>query len=160
MQDRLIVTALSLLCVFSAAAADELGPHVDDYGHVICVLEGHGELKVGGRRTPASPGTIMVTEAGEPHGIVVRGADHRRHTEQLERVVDGLPVIGGVLGGGMTGGLPGLDGLPVVGGMLGGGLSGGLPGLDGIPVVGGVVTGALSGSLPGLGGLPEIGKLR
>jgi quercetin dioxygenase-like cupin family protein len=45
------------------------GPHVDDYGHVICVLEGHGELKVGGRRTPAGPGTVMVTEAGEPHGM-------------------------------------------------------------------------------------------
>ena len=38
------------------------GPHVDDYGHVICVLEGHGELKVGGRRTPAGPGTVMVTK--------------------------------------------------------------------------------------------------
>jgi quercetin dioxygenase-like cupin family protein len=45
------------------------GPHVDDYGHVICVLEGRGELKVGGRRTPAGPGTVMVTDAGEPHGM-------------------------------------------------------------------------------------------
>lgn len=45
------------------------GPHVDDYGHVICVLEGRGELKVGGRRTPAGPGTVMVTEPGEPHGM-------------------------------------------------------------------------------------------
>jgi quercetin dioxygenase-like cupin family protein len=45
------------------------GPHVDDYGHVICVLEGHGELKVGGRRTPAGPGTVMMTEPGEPHGM-------------------------------------------------------------------------------------------
>ncbi len=45
------------------------GPHVDDYGHVICVLEGHGELKVGGRRTDAGPGTVMVTEPGEPHGM-------------------------------------------------------------------------------------------
>lgn len=45
------------------------GPHVDDYGHVICVLEGHGELKVGGRRTAAGPGTVMLTDAGEPHGM-------------------------------------------------------------------------------------------
>lgn len=45
------------------------GPHIDDYGHVICVLEGRGELKVGGRRTEAGPGAIMVTEAGEPHGM-------------------------------------------------------------------------------------------
>ena len=45
------------------------GPHVDDYGHVICVLEGRGELKVGGRRTPAGPGAVMVTDPGEPHGM-------------------------------------------------------------------------------------------
>jgi quercetin dioxygenase-like cupin family protein len=36
---------------------------------VICVLEGHGELKVAGHRTAAGPGMVMVTEAGEPHGM-------------------------------------------------------------------------------------------
>lgn len=45
------------------------GPHVDDYGHVICVVEGHGEMKVGGRRQPVGPGSIMRTEPGEPHGM-------------------------------------------------------------------------------------------
>ena len=57
------------LAVTRIEPGGSFGPHVDDYGHVICVLEGHGELKVGGRRTPASPGTVMVTEPGEPHGM-------------------------------------------------------------------------------------------
>ena len=45
------------------------GPHVDDYAHVICVVEGHGEMKVGGRRHPVGPGSIMRTDPGEPHGM-------------------------------------------------------------------------------------------
>ena len=57
------------LAVTRIEAGGHFGPHVDDYGHVICVLEGHGELKVGGKRTPARPGTVMVTEPGEPHGM-------------------------------------------------------------------------------------------
>jgi quercetin dioxygenase-like cupin family protein len=57
------------LAVTRIEPGGSFGPHVDDYGHVICVLEGHGELKVGGRRTAASPGTVMVTEPGEPHGM-------------------------------------------------------------------------------------------
>ena len=57
------------LAVTRIEPGGSFGPHVDDYGHVICVLEGRGELKVGGRRTPAAPGTIMVTEPGEPHGM-------------------------------------------------------------------------------------------
>lgn len=57
------------LAITRIEAGGSFGPHVDDYGHVICVLEGRGELKVGGRRVPASPGTVMVTEPGEPHGM-------------------------------------------------------------------------------------------
>ena len=62
------------LAVTRIEPGGHFGPHVDDYGHVICVLEGHGELKVGGRRTAAGPGTVMVTEPGEPHGMFA-GAD-------------------------------------------------------------------------------------
>jgi quercetin dioxygenase-like cupin family protein len=57
------------LAVTRIEAGGSFGPHVDDYGHVICVLEGRGELKVGGRRHAAGPGTVMVTEPGEPHGM-------------------------------------------------------------------------------------------
>jgi quercetin dioxygenase-like cupin family protein len=45
------------------------GPHVDDYGHVFCVLDGRGEAKSGGERTPLAPGTILRIEAGEPHAV-------------------------------------------------------------------------------------------
>lgn len=89
-----------------------------------------------------------------------------------------IPVVGGLLGGGLlgggipvvgsltSGGLPGLDllsggGIPVIGSLT----SGGLPGLDllsggGIPVIGSLT----SGGLPGLdllsgGGIPVIGSL-
>ena len=63
------------LAVTRIEPGGSFGPHVDDYGHVICVLEGHGELKVGGRRTPAGPGTVMVTDPGEPHGMFATGDD-------------------------------------------------------------------------------------
>ena len=45
------------------------GPHVDDYGHVICVVSGHGEMKIGGRRHPVGPGSVMLSDPGEPHGM-------------------------------------------------------------------------------------------
>lgn len=57
------------LAVTRIEPGGSFGPHVDDYGHVICVLQGHGELKVGGKRHAAAPGTVMATEPGEPHGM-------------------------------------------------------------------------------------------
>jgi quercetin dioxygenase-like cupin family protein len=57
------------LAVTRIEAGGSFGPHVDDYGHVICVIEGTGEMKVGGKRTPVGPGAVMVTDPGEPHGM-------------------------------------------------------------------------------------------
>ncbi|MGH8996041.1 MAG: cupin domain-containing protein [Acidimicrobiales bacterium] len=45
------------------------GPHVDDYEHVFCVQEGHGEVMVGKVRSPIAPGDVIVTEVNEPHGL-------------------------------------------------------------------------------------------
>lgn len=45
------------------------GPHVDDYEHVFCVQEGHGEAMVGRERSPVVPGDVIVTDVKEPHGL-------------------------------------------------------------------------------------------
>lgn len=45
------------------------GPHVDDYGHVFCVLDGYGEAMVGKNRQEIVPGQIIETDPGEPHGL-------------------------------------------------------------------------------------------
>lgn len=45
------------------------GPHIDDYGHVFCVLEGRGEAMVGKERRQVKPGEVIRTEVHEPHGL-------------------------------------------------------------------------------------------
>ena len=51
------------------APGGTFGPHVDDYAHVFCVLEGRGEAKAGGERSRLEPGVILRTQIGEPHGL-------------------------------------------------------------------------------------------
>jgi quercetin dioxygenase-like cupin family protein len=57
------------LSITRIAAGGTFGPHVDDYAHVFCVLEGEGEAKVGGVRSELKPGVLLFTEIGEPHGL-------------------------------------------------------------------------------------------
>ncbi len=45
------------------------GPHVDDYEHVFCVQEGHGEAMVGKERSAIAPGDVILTGVNEPHGL-------------------------------------------------------------------------------------------
>lgn len=59
-------TRLSLTRI---AAGSTFGPHVDDYEHVFCVREGHGEVMIGKERQDIHPGDVIVTEIGEPHGL-------------------------------------------------------------------------------------------
>jgi len=50
-------------------AGGTFGPHIDDYEHVFCVREGHGEAMVGKQRTAIGPGDVICTDIGEPHGL-------------------------------------------------------------------------------------------
>lgn len=50
-------------------AGGTFGPHIDDYRHVFCVSEGHGEVMVGKQRTKIAPGDVVLTDIGEPHGL-------------------------------------------------------------------------------------------
>ena len=59
-------TRLSLTRV---AAGGTFGPHIDDYEHVFCVQQGHGEAMVGKERRRIDPGDVIVTDIREPHGL-------------------------------------------------------------------------------------------
>ncbi len=50
-------------------AGGVFGPHIDDYAHVFCVQQGHGEAMVGKRRSPIGPGSVIETDVDEPHGL-------------------------------------------------------------------------------------------
>lgn len=50
-------------------AAGVFGPHIDDYEHVFCVQQGHGEAMVGKHRQKIEPGDVIVTDVDEPHGL-------------------------------------------------------------------------------------------
>jgi quercetin dioxygenase-like cupin family protein len=64
--ERQGATRLSLTRI---EAGGVFGPHIDDYGHVFCVQQGHGEAMVGKLRAPIGPGTVIVTDVDEPHGL-------------------------------------------------------------------------------------------
>jgi quercetin dioxygenase-like cupin family protein len=59
-------TRLSLTRI---AAGGTFGPHIDEYAHVFCVLEGRGEVMLGKQRAPVEPGMVFTSEIREPHGI-------------------------------------------------------------------------------------------
>src|SRR3954466_11427981 len=59
-------TRLSLTRI---AAGGTFGPHIDEYAHVFCVLEGHGEIMLGKQRARIEPGMVFTSEIREPHGI-------------------------------------------------------------------------------------------
>ena len=59
-------TRLSLTRI---AAGGTFGPHIDEYAHVFCVLEGRGEVMLGKQRAKVSPGMVFTSEVREPHGI-------------------------------------------------------------------------------------------
>jgi quercetin dioxygenase-like cupin family protein len=50
-------------------AGSTLGIHVDDYSHIFCVREGHGQVQIGKVKQPIGPGDVITTEIGEPHGL-------------------------------------------------------------------------------------------
>jgi quercetin dioxygenase-like cupin family protein len=51
------------------AAGGTFGPHIDEYAHVFCVLEGHGKVMLGKQRADVGPGMVFTSEIREPHGI-------------------------------------------------------------------------------------------
>jgi quercetin dioxygenase-like cupin family protein len=57
------------LSITRIAAGGTFGPHVDEYAHVFCVLEGRGEVMVGKQRAPVEPGMVITTDVREPHGL-------------------------------------------------------------------------------------------
>jgi quercetin dioxygenase-like cupin family protein len=59
-------TRLSLTRI---AAGGTFGPHIDEYAHVFCVLEGRGEVMLGKERAEVGPGTVFTSDIREPHGI-------------------------------------------------------------------------------------------
>ncbi|MBX5446981.1 MAG: cupin domain-containing protein [Acidothermus cellulolyticus] len=59
-------TRLSLTRIERGGA---FGPHIDDYEHVFCVLQGRGEAMVGKERRAIEPGDLIVTDIREPHGL-------------------------------------------------------------------------------------------
>ena len=59
-------TRLSLTRI---AAGGTFGPHIDEYAHVFCVLEGRGEVMLGKQRAQIEPGMVFTSEIREPHGI-------------------------------------------------------------------------------------------
>jgi quercetin dioxygenase-like cupin family protein len=59
-------TRLSLTRI---AAGGTFGPHIDEYAHVFCVLEGRGEVMLGKQRGKVEPGMVFTSEIREPHGI-------------------------------------------------------------------------------------------
>lgn len=50
-------------------AGSTFGPHIDDYAHVFCVREGHGEVMLGRKREKIVAGDIITTDIGEAHGL-------------------------------------------------------------------------------------------
>jgi quercetin dioxygenase-like cupin family protein len=59
-------TRLSLTRI---AAGGTFGPHIDEYAHVFCVLEGRGEIMLGKQRAAVEPGMVFTSDIREPHGI-------------------------------------------------------------------------------------------
>ena len=57
------------LALTKIEAGGAFGPHVDDYGHVFCVLTGKGEVMIGKDRHGVAPGDVIITEVEEPHGL-------------------------------------------------------------------------------------------
>ena len=57
------------LSITRIAAGGTFGPHIDEYAHVFCVLEGRGQAMVGKTRAPLEPGTVITSEIREPHGL-------------------------------------------------------------------------------------------
>jgi quercetin dioxygenase-like cupin family protein len=57
------------LALTRVEAGGAFGPHVDDYGHIFCVLEGRGEVMIGKERHPVAQGDVIITEVEEPHGL-------------------------------------------------------------------------------------------
>jgi len=51
------------------APGGTFGPHIDEYAHVFCVLEGRGEVMLGKQRGKVEPGMVFTSEIREPHGI-------------------------------------------------------------------------------------------
>lgn len=57
-------------------AGSTLGIHVDDYSHVFCVREGHGQVQLGREKHAIGPGDVITTDIREPHGLWAdEGAD-------------------------------------------------------------------------------------
>ena len=57
------------LSITRIAPGGTFGPHIDDYAHVFCVLEGRGEVMVGKQRQQVEPGMVITTDIREPHGL-------------------------------------------------------------------------------------------
>lgn len=57
------------LAITRIEAGGTFGPHIDDYAHVFCVLEGHGRVTVGKDGRDVSPGDVILTDVKEPHGL-------------------------------------------------------------------------------------------
>ena len=57
------------LALTRIAAGGTFGPHIDEYAHVFCVLEGRGEVMLGKQRAQVEPGMVFTSEIREPHGI-------------------------------------------------------------------------------------------
>ena len=57
------------LALTRIAAGGTFGPHIDDYAHVFCVLEGRGEVMLGKQRAEVGPGMVFTSDVREPHGI-------------------------------------------------------------------------------------------
>lgn len=50
-------------------AGSTLGPHIDDYSHVFCVRDGHGQVQLGREKHAISQGDVITTDIGEAHGL-------------------------------------------------------------------------------------------
>lgn len=57
------------LALTRIAPGGTFGPHIDEYAHVFCVVEGRGEVMVGKQRAPVRPGMVVTTDVREPHGL-------------------------------------------------------------------------------------------
>jgi len=57
------------LALTRIGAGGTFGPHVDEYAHVFCVLEGRGEVMLGRQRAAIGPGMVFTSDVREPHGI-------------------------------------------------------------------------------------------
>lgn len=57
------------LSITRIAAGGTFGPHIDDYAHVFCVLEGRGEAMIGKQRMAVEPGMVITSDVHEPHGL-------------------------------------------------------------------------------------------